>query len=528
MARGKTRSLRKERLGASPVKVGVLASIVVLIVVYFAFTKAVPFTHGFRLNAVFQSANSIRPGSPVRIAGVNVGKVVGVERQDGTNASIVQMEIDDNGLPVHKDAELKIRPRIFLEGNFFVDLKPGTPSAPTLSDNDTVAITQTATPVQLDEVLTTLQQPTREALQTALANFGGALSDKPTTADDLTQDPMVRGKTAAQALNQSLDYVPEAEKNGSIVNQAFLGTQSGDLTRLIGSLGPVAGALDANEGTLQDFVTNFNTTLGIFASESSNLSQSINLLAPTVVNAEKALVSLNNSFPATRTFAREILPGIEQTQPTIDAATPWIAQAKPLVSDAELGGLLKLVQPTTANLASISASSINTFQQGDLASLCSTKVLIPTGDIKIADGGFSSGTENYKEFLYSLVGLGGGAQSLDGNGQYVRAQPGGGAYPVHTAGTYASQGNQKLYGNAVSPPLGTRPAKLSSSPPLVFSQPCYKQKVPNVNGAPVGPKEDGSPGALPGPIGSGTTAGTAFNAIGHTSGWTAKKKAGTP
>ena len=32
------------------------------------------------------------------------------------------MEIDDKGLPIHKDATLKIRPRIFLEGNFFVDL----------------------------------------------------------------------------------------------------------------------------------------------------------------------------------------------------------------------------------------------------------------------------------------------------------------------------------------------------------------------------------------------------------------------
>ena len=47
------------------------------------------------------------------------------------------MEIDDKGLPIHKDATMKIRPRIFLEGNFFVDLKPGTPAAPTLDDGDT-------------------------------------------------------------------------------------------------------------------------------------------------------------------------------------------------------------------------------------------------------------------------------------------------------------------------------------------------------------------------------------------------------
>ena len=95
---------------------------------YFGFTKDIPFTHGFRVNAVFESANSIRPNSPVRIAGVNVGKVKKIERQDGTDAAVVTMEINDKGLPIHKDATMKIRPRIFLEGNFFVDLKPGTPS----------------------------------------------------------------------------------------------------------------------------------------------------------------------------------------------------------------------------------------------------------------------------------------------------------------------------------------------------------------------------------------------------------------
>ena len=42
------------------------------------------------------------------------------------------MRIDDKGQPIHKDATATIRPRIFLEGNFFVDLHPGTPSSPKL------------------------------------------------------------------------------------------------------------------------------------------------------------------------------------------------------------------------------------------------------------------------------------------------------------------------------------------------------------------------------------------------------------
>jgi phospholipid/cholesterol/gamma-HCH transport system substrate-binding protein len=499
------RSLRKDRTGASPVRVGLIAAVGVIIVCYFAFTKAIPFTHDFRLNAVFQSANSIRPQSPVRIAGVNVGKVTGVEREPGTNAAIVQMEIKDDGLPIHKDATLKIRPRIFLEGNFFVDLKPGTPAAPTLNDNDTVAITQTATPVQLDEVLTALQQPTREDLQTLLRSFGGALNDEPTAADDLTQDPSVRGKTAGQALNQSLDYSPAALKNSSIVNQAFLGESPNDLSDLIASLGTVAKALNRSESTLQDLVTNFNTTLAAFAGQSSNLSQAIAILPQTLTNADKAFVSLDSSFPSTRAFALELIPGTEQTQPTIDAALPWIAQAEPLVSKAELGGLLDNLQPTTANLAATTAASIPLFQQGNEFSLCQTKVFLPTGDIKISDGAFSSGAENYKEFWYSLVGLSGEGQSFDGNGQYVRFQTGGGPYKF-TTGPFYNKSGLVNKANAAAPPKGSRPPYTRSLPPKVTTQPCYKQKIPDVNGAGVGRRDGGAAGVLPQSLSGGSSA----------------------
>ena len=120
--------LRKERTGANPFSVGIVVAGLIAIGTFFGFTKHIPFTHGYQLKAVFPSANSIRANSPVRIAGVNVGKVKAIERQPGTNAALVTMEIQDKGLPIHKDATLKIRPRIFLEGNFFVEIQPGTPA----------------------------------------------------------------------------------------------------------------------------------------------------------------------------------------------------------------------------------------------------------------------------------------------------------------------------------------------------------------------------------------------------------------
>ena len=121
--------------GMSPFRAGLLALVVIGTLTYFGFTKANPFANPYELKATFATANNLKPKSPVRIAGVEVGKVLKVEPvESGKGAAQVTMQVDDRGLPIKKDAELKIRPRIFLEGNFFVDLEPGSPSAGELAD----------------------------------------------------------------------------------------------------------------------------------------------------------------------------------------------------------------------------------------------------------------------------------------------------------------------------------------------------------------------------------------------------------
>src|SRR3954452_24202033 len=176
--------------------IGLMGAILAAVILFFGFTKDIPFTHGFQLKAQFQSANSIRPNSPVRIAGVEVGKVKSVTGVEGGSAALITMELKDTALPIHEDATAKVRPRIFLEGNFFVDLKPGTPGAPDLPSGGTLKITQTATPVQLDEVLTSLQSDSREDLKALLDGLNTAFNDRST-------DTSGRKQTASQALNKA-------------------------------------------------------------------------------------------------------------------------------------------------------------------------------------------------------------------------------------------------------------------------------------------------------------------------------------
>jgi phospholipid/cholesterol/gamma-HCH transport system substrate-binding protein len=488
----KPRVPRKDRSGANAFAVGAILLIVVAAATYLGFTKHIPFTKGYQVKAVFKTSNNLRPNSPVRIAGVNVGKVKKIEGYKGGdgNMALVTMEIKDDGLPIHKDATLKIRPRIFLEGNFFVDLQPGTPSAPKIDDGDTLPVTQTASPVQLDQLLTALQSDSRADLQHFLEGYGTALTYEPTAADDATQDADVKGETAAQSLNDAITYGGPALKNAAIVNEAFLGLERHDLSGLIRGTGKVTRALSRNERQLQDFVTNFNRTMAAFASEQGSLRQTISLLAPTLRNADSALDSINASFPNTRAFARELIPGVNETPATIDASYPWIAQTRKLVSNAELGGLVKQLQPATADLSKLVDENLTALPQADLVAQCVVNTILPAGDLKVQDGAFTSNAENYKEFWYTMVGLAGESQNFDGNGQYVRFAVGGGDQSIST-GKYGGNAGEKLFANVNDRPLGTRPLYPGKRPPYKPSAPCKDQKLPNLDAAATGPPDGG-------------------------------------
>jgi phospholipid/cholesterol/gamma-HCH transport system substrate-binding protein len=467
----------------TPVRAGVIAIIIVVIATFLAFSKSLPWQNPFEFKAVFESAANIRLDSPVRIAGVEVGKVTKVQHLHDSNLAVVTMSVNDNGLPIHDDATLKIRPRLFLEGNFFVDMTAGTASRPTIHDGDTIPVTQTAYPVQLDNILTSLQTDTRKNLQKLLEGFGTALQHQPTAAEDVTQDPDVRGVTGAGALNRSLTYAPRALKGGAEVNQGFLGTEPHDLRKLVAGLQKSLGALSQNEEQLKNFFTNFNTTMAALASQQGNLREAVRLLGPTIQHAQAYFTKFEEALPPTTQFVHDFIPVVRETPATIKAAGPFLTQFTALASRPELGGLLTDLRPMTASFAKLVNKSIDFNRQTDAFSSCFANVIMPAGDTVLQDGASTSGVENFREFWYLVTGFTGEAQNFDGNGQYTRVQSGGGQHLVKSGVIKGrSLVDNQLFGNAIFQPLGTRPTRPDKKPPYKPKATCSKQKKPDLNG----------------------------------------------
>ncbi len=400
-----SRARRRRRSGrASAFGAGVLTLLAAVVVTFFGFTKEIPFRHHYTVSAVFPSANNIRPNAPVRIAGVDVGKVTRIAHaEDGAQAAVVTMRIERKGLPIHRDATLKIRPRIFLEGNFFVDVQPGSASAPRLRDGDRIPLAQTAAPVQLDQVLSALQAPTRRDLQ-------GILKELSTGFDH----------GGARALNRSIPFWAPAYRDTSIVTDALRGTEDHDLSRFIRDEGQVAQMLDGHVTQLKALIVDFDTTAATLAAHDRELSAAVAELPRTLGAAEPALRTLNAAFPPVRRLIRDARPAVRSTDPTLDAAVPLVRQVRGLVSEPELRGLARDLRPVVPPLTALEKRTVPLLEQVRAASSCQNEVVLPWSHDTIADEAFPAQGPVYEEATKPLPGLAGESRSGDANGQWFR------------------------------------------------------------------------------------------------------------
>jgi phospholipid/cholesterol/gamma-HCH transport system substrate-binding protein len=439
--------------GLSPLRAGVIALVLILVLSYFGFTKANPFANPYELNAVFETAGNLKPRSPVRIAGVDVGKVTKVEPVNGTGGARVEMEIHERGLPIHADAQLKVRPRIFLEGNFFVDLEPGSPSAPSLDDGGTIPVTQTAAPVQFGDLLSALQSDTRDDLRTFLREYSKGLEG-----------------AGARGFNQSIRYWEPAYRSSALANDATLGVDPDrDLQRLLRGQQRTFRALSSDERSLKGLVTNFNVTAAALAREDDALAASMPALRDALRAAQPALRSLNDALPSLRVFAREALPGVRSSVPTLDASLPFLRQLRRLVSERELRGAAREIRRRIPSFVALNETSVPLLEENRQLSACTNRVLVPFVRSEIPDAaGEPPENSNQKvreQLQRSFPGLAGESRLSDG------------------------QASQWFRGMGVANPTNVQPApptEVNQPPPRRPDVPCETQEPPNLN-APGGP-----------------------------------------
>lgn len=382
---------------------GILGVVFCLLFIYGAFTKRVPLVTGYRVEAVLSSSNELRKGSPVRIAGVDVGKVVKLEHGPGTTA-IATMQLKDSARPLHKDAELRIRPRLFLEGGFYIDVRPGSPSAPEIEDDGIIPLGQTSIPVQFDQVLTGgFSRPARDSFQRLLDEVGTAFADG--GAEDLgrAQRPSV-----------------PALRDIAIVTEAARGVREHDVSDTVRSVSRITAALARNDEALGGLVTGMARTTGALAAEQTALRGSVRGLSDVFREAPAALTAIDRGLPPARALARDLRPALRIAPPVLRGAVGLVDQLERATRPAELPRLLRNLRPALTTLPSLEARLTTLFPLVDPVTDCVRERALPVLTAKVDDGALSTGRPVWQDLAHGLVGLNSAAQNFDANGSTVR------------------------------------------------------------------------------------------------------------
>ena len=448
----------RRRGGMDPRTVGLIGVVLVVIGGYFAWTKDNPLSSPYTVQAAFVEPAEVRPGNPVRIAGVDVGKVTGVEGGDDPRATVLTMEIDEDGLPIHEDATFQIRPRLFLEGNSFVDLRPGTPSGRDLEDGALVPATQTSTYVSIGDFLRVFESDTREDLRTVLDEYGTALADG-----------------GAAAFNRTTRYWARAYGNTARVNSAALGEREGDLSGYVRNAGRAAEGLARSTPRLRALVTNLAEAGEAFASEQLALSETIAELPRTLRQGYRTLGVVDEALPSVRSLARELTPAVRTSPETLDAAVPLARQLRGLVSEPELGGLTRELGEAVPPLARVTRNGVELQGEARQLASCQNQVLIPTSRETIQDERFPANGPVYEEAVKWFVGAAGGGRSFDANGGYSRT--------LAPTANFIYRANGRFLFNT-QPLQGINPAP-ADMPPLRPEVPCETQEAPDLTSRPL-------------------------------------------
>jgi phospholipid/cholesterol/gamma-HCH transport system substrate-binding protein len=464
---------------ARPFAIGVIGLFAIAAIAYAAFATSSPFSHPYTVDAIFADSGQLRAGSPVRIAGIDVGQVSSVSAGPGTTAE-VQLQIDGSGLPIHTDATATIRPRVFLEGGFYVDLGPGSPSAPVLDSGGTIPRPQTAVPVQFDQILSTLTQPRRQALRRIVAQTNKALAGG-----------------GAQGFRETTAHLPPALRDLAMVSLAARGTRPHDLSRLISSAARATGQLAERDTALADLVTNANRTAAALVAHPGALGATEVEIDRLLRAAPRALDSIDRVVPRVNAFTAALRPANRLVPGVIRRLHALAAELRGIGTPSSETKLISGLRPVLRNVPSFSLLSRGLFPLAGPIVSCLRDNVMPTLRSQVDDGALSSGRPVWQDFLHSTVGLASASQNFDANGPWFRYL---GAVGPGTVSTGSVPGVGQLFGTSPQPLLGSRPVWLGPGkvPPFRPDAPCAKQTRPDLS-ASTGPAQSGPPGHVRAP-----------------------------
>jgi virulence factor Mce-like protein len=315
-----------------------LSCIGLLLFLWVEFGGTVPFNaQGYRFQASFPYAQELATPADVRIAGVNVGKVLSTTLDPQGNRTLATIQMDKQFAPIRKDTKAILRTKTIL-GETYVELTPGSPNSPPLPDGAMLPRSQVIPAVQIDQVFNALDAPTRRAFQIWQQQLAQAVNGND------------------QNLNNVLGNLPAFTADSTAILQV-LDVEHAAVVKLTQNGGTVFGALARNQSALRNLITSGETVFSTTAANQASLADTFRVF-PTFLDETKAtmirlaqfaidtdpLVKSPCSSTASPGCSVSLIPALQQAVPTlakVNELSPDLKnlfiQLRPLVEVSKTG-----------------------------------------------------------------------------------------------------------------------------------------------------------------------------------------------
>ena len=309
-----------------------LAVLVALLVAAFHIEDLPIIGGGTGYTAAFRDASGLAPGNEVRVAGVKVGKVTGVDlARDGAVAYVrVAFRIDDHGLRLGTDTDAAIRIKTVL-GQKYLALAPA--GARLLKPGAQIPLSRTASPLDVVDAV-------------------NGLAD---TLDHIDTTQLARAFTV---LSQTFAKTPDdvrATLSGLSRLSGSIAARDTELRALLANARGVTSVLADRDGQLQKLVADGNLLLDeviarrdaiheLLVSSTDLATQISGLVADDRGKLGPALSRLHDVLAVLQRDRDNLERTVQNMAPFINAFTNVLGNGRWF--DSYLGGLLQPYQPS--------------------------------------------------------------------------------------------------------------------------------------------------------------------------------------
>jgi phospholipid/cholesterol/gamma-HCH transport system substrate-binding protein len=287
----------------------------------------------YNLRLIVPSAVSVVPGSGVRIAGLEAGRVSSVELA-GRHA-VISLAIDDDQAPLPKDTTFAIRLRTLI-GETFVALYPGTSPAELPDRAVLPASSQTDQYVEVEQILDVLKGSTRERARSMIQSLGRGLEGRGPALNDFA------GSTAGvfDRLAPLMDVLHE---------------DRAEVARLVDNFGAVARSLADRGAAIHVLAREARVSFEAVASRDDALRATIDALPSALSQVRETSNVLQRVTGQAAPVLHDLARLVDELRPAVDRLEPAARQGSSVLR--ELHAAAPVVSRTLTHAEALSAPS---------------------------------------------------------------------------------------------------------------------------------------------------------------------------